>query len=128
MNIYPTGSNVMNAVIIWCAALAAIGAGFAVIWRIFRGVRRMLQKVDQFIDDWNGVSSSPGHPERPGVMVRLERIEHELVPNSGHSLRDAVDRLEHRLDPADSNSLPSRLDRIEVQVNNLQSPSVVIRP
>ncbi|MFF9403830.1 hypothetical protein [Streptomyces sp. NPDC014744] len=66
--------------------------------------------LDEFGDDWNGVEARPGVPERPGVMARLDRIEqkgtersarlaridHELHPNSGQSLRDAVDRVDAR--------------------------------
>jgi hypothetical protein len=41
--------------------------------------------------------------ERPGVMERLDRIErtvgivaHEVRPNGGSSMRDAVDRVDSR--------------------------------
>jgi hypothetical protein len=36
-------------------------------------------------------------------MERLDRIEHELKPNSGGSMRDAIDRVDQRtahLEPA----------------------------
>jgi hypothetical protein len=78
-------------------ALAAIGAAWKVLKPVFSAVRRL----SHFVDDWFGEPERPGVPARPGVMPRLEtmqsdldKIKHELWPNSGGSLRDAVDRLE----------------------------------
>ncbi|MFI8810534.1 MULTISPECIES: hypothetical protein [unclassified Streptomyces] len=68
-----------------------------------RGIRQIMGRVDEFVDDWNGTQARPGVPGRPGVMARLDgieerlgRVEHELHPNSGGSLRDAVDRVDVR--------------------------------
>ncbi|MEU5094956.1 hypothetical protein [Streptomyces sp. NPDC020996] len=98
-----TGVPAVDTVVVWCVATAAIGAGLGLLWRLTRGVRRILTRVDEFVDDWNGVPARPGVPERPGVMTRLDGIEerlasveHELHPNSGSSLRDAVDRVDRR--------------------------------
>lgn len=66
------------------------------------GIRRLVLRVDDFMDDWGGESARPGVPRRPGVMERLDWIEHQLKPNSGESLRDAVNRIETQL-----NSTPS---------------------
>lgn len=56
------------------------------------------------MDDWAGEEERAGVPGRPGVLARLAgfeerlmRVEHELYPNSGQSLRDAVDRAHSRL-------------------------------
>lgn len=86
---------------ILAAALAALTAVVRKVWPIAR-------KIVHFIDDWFGEPDRPGVPERPGVMrqlhtltghaartdARLDAIEYELKPNSGSSLRDAVDRVE----------------------------------
>ncbi|MEU0797184.1 hypothetical protein ABZ342_44580 [Amycolatopsis sp. NPDC005961] len=78
-------------------ALAAVGAAWKVLKPAFLAVRR----ISHFFDDWFGEQARPGVPERPGVMARLEqmqvdldKVKHEMWPNSGGSLRDAVDRLE----------------------------------
>ncbi|MES9587830.1 MULTISPECIES: hypothetical protein [unclassified Streptomyces] len=91
-----TGIAAVDAAVIWSVAAAAIAAGLGLLWRITRGVRRIVSRVDEFIDDWQGTPARSGVPSRPGVMERLDRIEHELHPNSGSSLRDAVDRVDAR--------------------------------
>ncbi|AEW94583.1 MULTISPECIES: hypothetical protein [Streptomycetaceae] len=103
MNEPPTGVPAVDAAGIWCAAAVAIAGGLALLWRVVRAVRRTVHRVDDFIDDWQGVPPRPGVPARPGVMERLDRIEHrvglvvhEVRPNSGSSLRDAVDRVDQR--------------------------------
>ncbi|MFJ2115366.1 hypothetical protein ACIOEX_26310, partial [Streptomyces sp. NPDC087850] len=77
------------------------GVLLGLAWRIARRLGRTIGTVDDFITDWNGVDERPGVPERKGVMLRLDGIgerltavEHELHPNSGASLRDAVDRVD----------------------------------
>lgn len=53
---------------------------------------RLLKRLGDAFDDWQGQPARPGVPERPGVMRRLEMIESELHPNGGSSLRDAINR------------------------------------
>ncbi|WP_406298050.1 hypothetical protein OG948_21200 [Embleya sp. NBC_00888] len=95
------------------SATAATGiTGFA--WRyVVLPIRRIAQRQEEFRQDWDGMPARPGVPERQGVMPRLARIEerqaateertarieHELRPNSGTSLRDAVDRVEQAVTP-----------------------------
>lgn len=77
--------------------------------------------LGDFLDDWKGTPAAPARPgreevlERPGVLARLdhhrdhldslddqlaeqgrqlEEIRHQVLPNGGGSLRDAVGRLE----------------------------------
>jgi hypothetical protein len=68
-----------------------------------RWVGKKWRRVDEFIDDWQGTPARPGVPVRPGVMARLgaievkvEAIEHEVKPNSGSSLADAINRVDRR--------------------------------
>lgn len=72
-------------------ALTIIAGGAAVVAQ----VGRVLKRLADAIDDWQGEPDRPGVPGRPGVMERLAVIEAELHPNHGASLRDVVDRLEH---------------------------------
>lgn len=63
----------------------------------YKLVAPTLRRFRDFLDDWGGEDARPGVPERLGVMARLDRIEHELHPNSGKSLRDQTNRLETAL-------------------------------
>lgn len=76
------------------ATLAAGGAG--AIW-LGRVVAKTGRAVVDMHDDWKGEPDRPGVRGRPGVMERLDRIERELHPNGGSSLRDAVNRVEAKL-------------------------------
>lgn len=99
--------------------IVAVGA---VAWKYLRPPTKGL---NHFLEDWNGDAERPGVPERPGVMQRLQdiddsqartathqsnndamwakygplidRLDHEMHPNSGSSLADAVNRTEAAL-------------------------------
>lgn len=93
-----TGITSVDQAVVWSVALAAIFGALAVLWR---AIRRITQAVENFSEDWQGTPARPGVPARPGMMERvggIERrlgaVEHELHPNSGLSLRDAVNRIE----------------------------------
>nr|WP_223183180.1 MULTISPECIES: hypothetical protein [unclassified Streptomyces] len=102
----------------WAGIIAAVGGAGAVLYRWWRSARRALRRVGQVLTDWAGEEARPGVPARPGVMERLcgiddrlstlDRrttiIEHELHPNSGSSLRDAVDRVDARTARLDKTS------------------------
>ncbi|WP_199881593.1 hypothetical protein [Streptomyces sp. CB03911] len=88
----------MDNLVIWSVAISAILGGLALVWRT---VRRIARLIEEFGEDWRGTPPRPGVPGRRGVMERLDRIEHELHPNSGSSLRDAVDRVEQSVRGSD---------------------------
>lgn len=80
------------------AAAGVTGVAVAVAAAVGRPLRRLSRQNDEFRLDWYGEQARPGRAAVPGVPERLTRIEAELKPNGGGSLRDAVNRLEHRLD------------------------------
>jgi hypothetical protein len=100
-----TGWNITGIL----AVLTGFGALARKVWPYVR-------KFVHLIDDWFGEPERDGVPGRPGVMKRLQdiddhgkrtdrrldAIEHELKPNSGHSLRDVVDRVEAAVAPDES--------------------------
>lgn len=100
-----TGVPALDAVLVWGGAFTLLVGVGGTLWRIARGVTNLTSRAGQFLDDWYGEDSRPGVPARPGVMERLGTLEdglrsvhHEVTPNSGKSLRDAVDRANERLE------------------------------
>ncbi|MFD5297229.1 hypothetical protein ACFWJU_18720 [Streptomyces mutabilis] len=98
-----TGVPAVDTIVVWCLAGTALAGLLVLLWRLARLIIRIVGRLDEVVDDWQGVPARPGVPERPGVMARLDAIEeqissieHELHPNSGASLRDAVDRVDRR--------------------------------
>lgn len=71
---------------------AATAIGLAARW-----ARKRLKGFETFLEDWNGQESRPGVPARLGVLARLERLDAQVHPNHGGSLRDVADRIERQL-------------------------------
>lgn len=78
---------------IWVDPLVALGllglAGGALRWLW----RQVIRPLSLMLQDWHGSPPRPGVPARPGVMVRLERLEAELTPNGGKSVKDRVEKI-----------------------------------
>ena len=65
----------------------------------------LVKRFIHFLDDYFGEESRPGFEGRPGMQERLRAIEmeiecisYEMKPNSGSSIKDAINRIEKRLD------------------------------
>lgn len=79
---------------------AAFVAALALLWKPIGVLLRMIDRVREFLDDWQGEAARPGVRQRAGVMERLEKLEsgmetvtRELHNNGGSSLRDRVDTI-----------------------------------
>ncbi len=97
------------------------------VWPILNAVKRVAERVKDMLDDWFGEPARPGVPERPGVMVRLDRLEHtstaaakssasaayDSKPNGGGS---AMDHLKKELH-AEFANINARLDQITSKEN-----------
>lgn len=80
---------------------------------------RFIKRIVHFFDDYFGEDERPGVAARPGfsermasiekslekgterfstIEYKLDKIDYELRPNSGLSLRDAVNRIEKRVE------------------------------
>ena len=80
------------------AALTALAAAWA---GRMRRERRLLR---QMAADWAGTPARPGVDERPGMMLRMQRVEEaqadlravvaELLPDHGNTMRDMLARIE----------------------------------
>ncbi|WP_180930941.1 hypothetical protein [Streptomyces sp. AJS327] len=99
-----TGIPALDVAVVWGGAVTILAGVGTVVWRAVQGTVRLAGRVDDFMDDWTGAPPRAGVPRRPGVMERvaaieerLQRVGYELYPNSGCSLRDAVDQANERL-------------------------------
>lgn len=87
-----------------------LGAITAII--LFAGkLIKFVKKIIHFLDDFIGEEERPGQAARPGFSQRLfnmencmssvkddiEQIKIEMQPNSGSTIRDAINRIEKRL-------------------------------
>jgi hypothetical protein len=105
-----TGVPAVDTLVLWGLAAAAIAGGLAVVFRGVRWLFRWGHRIGQLVDDLIGTEERPGVPARPGVLERmvgiegqvgdvesrLGRVEHELYPNEGSSLADAIRRVDRR--------------------------------
>lgn len=104
-------------------AIAALLTAATVIIVASIKTSKFIKKVVHFFDDFLGEEERPGVEARPGFSERmsqmeqklekgnekfsiienkLDRIDYELRPNSGTSLRDAVNRIEKRLEEVEA--------------------------
>ena len=105
----------------WLSDLVVIAPWFvALIVLIFVAIKLWPygRKLMHFIDDVAGEPARPGFDARPGLMERVARIEHEITPNHGGSLNDAIRRIEksqvdHRTEnEAKFTTINQRLDEL----------------
>lgn len=83
------------------ATVTAIGVLGVGLHKAIKLVKRFIH----FLDDYFGEEERPGFYGRPGMQERMRIIEEELKhisyemrPNSGTSIKDAINRIEKRLD------------------------------
>jgi len=106
---------VTESIIATATAITAI----TVLIVAFVKTSKFIKKIVHFFDDFLGEEERPGVPYRPGFSERMGAVENsinkiderlgtiefkvqaidkELQPNSGLSVRDAINRIEFRLD------------------------------
>lgn len=119
-------------------AIAAVLTACTVIIIASIKTSRVVKKVVHFFDDYFGEEGRPGVPPRPGfsermssieknlevgaekfatIEYKLDKIDYELRPNSGTSLRDAVNRIEQRLQHVEKRSGVDRRSGTERREN-----------
>jgi hypothetical protein len=79
------------------AAVALVCAVCGLVAWAGRWAWRILRRTTRFLDDYFGEPAHDGLAARPGVMTRLQTVEHiitevhgQVFPNGGTSLRDLV--------------------------------------
>lgn len=106
--------------------ITLLGAWFAIqkfISPFFKRVRKWMTTWENFMDDWFGEEERPGVPKRAGVMERLATLDHELKPNGGGSMKDAINRIETKVGEIDNRLEDGndRFSKIEKRLDNLES-------
>lgn len=91
--------SVLADIVATCGTIIVLGGAYAVM-------RPLARRISNFLSDFEGEPARAGVPERPGLMVRMERLEERLakvdghlVSNGGGSVRDAIDRIELNTHP-----------------------------
>jgi hypothetical protein len=98
--------------------LSVLGAWFAIakfIAPFFKRIRKWTHTWEHFMEDWFGEEARPGVPGREGVMQRLATLDHELKPNGGGSIKDAVNRIETSV-----NKMDARLEEGDKEFNQIE--------
>lgn len=77
----------------------------------FYKASQLTKRFIHFLDDYFGEEERPGFDGRPGMQERLRNLEvevktisYEMKPNSGSSIKDAINRIEKRLDQLEQKS------------------------
>jgi hypothetical protein len=85
--------------------LAATVTAIGVIGVGLHKAIKLTKRFIHFLDDYFGEEERPGFEGRPGMQERLRMLEfelqtisYEMKPNSGTSIKDAVNRIEKRLE------------------------------
>ena len=85
--------------------LAATVTAIGVIGVGLHKAVKLVKRFIHFLDDYFGEEERPGFEGRPGMQERLGYMESEIAcisyemrPNSGSSIKDAINRIEKRLD------------------------------
>lgn len=103
------------------------------VWALLRPVLRSARRTDKTLQrlqlDWFGQEGRPGFPAVPGVPQRLfeveqtlatlrpivERIEKEMHPNGGGSLRDQITKLTTAVEKSEGDRTQTVRDMIEIK-------------
>lgn len=85
-------------------SIAGTLGGITVIVVTAAKISKSIKRFIHFLDDYFGEEARPGFEGRPGMQERLRKIEnevehisYEMKPNSGTSIKDAINRIEKRI-------------------------------
>jgi len=92
-----------------------------VIFPIMKSAKKVIDQVDDFMEDWKGTETREGRIGTPGVMSRLNKIDGELSHNGGSSIKDAVDRIEKKIKEIDDRleNGDKEFDKIEHRLDDI---------
>jgi hypothetical protein len=83
--------------VVVAAGVAALCGALFAVGRLARWVWHTARKLGHLVDDLTGEPERDGHPARPSLMARVGKLEAEMRPNGGSSIKDQLNRMEGRL-------------------------------
>ena len=127
------------------ASVALIGSTIitGAVWLLRKG-SKIIRRVGNFLDDFNGVPARDGVPAVPGVMVRLQKLDEcqtELMDDRAEvkralattdvkvdrefaaiskrldSMEPQVSEIHHEIKPNDGASMKDQLTRVDKTLN-----------
>lgn len=110
------------AVYPWLGSILFLGV--IVIWA-WKNLRPPTKGIEHFLEDWNGEPARPGVPGRPGMMQRVANIETAQITTAEHQTKaDAffevygpiIDKLNHEMHPNSGSSLADAVNRTEASL------------
>lgn len=120
----------LGTVLVSLFVLLTVGG---LVWALLRPVLRSARRTDKALQrltlDWFGQDGRPGFPAIPGVPQRLldveqtlaqlrplvERIDKEMHPNGGGSLRDQITRLTSAVEKSEDARVQTARDMTEIK-------------
>ena len=98
-----------------------IGAITAIILFVAKGLK-LVKKVIHFLDDFIGEEERPGQDARPGFSERLTNMEDCMgtVKDQIESIKENVDSINAEMHPNSGSSIRDALNRIEKRVNQVE--------
>jgi hypothetical protein len=105
--------------------IVGIATVLAVIGWAWKQLKPPTKGIEHFLEDWNGEPARPGVPARPGMMQRVANIESSQVTTATHQTKaDAffekygpiIDKLDHEMHPNSGSSLADAVNRTEASL------------
>lgn len=96
----------------------------AIAWA-WKQLKPPTKGIEHFLEDWNGEPARPGVPAKLGMMQRMENIETSQANTETHQTKTdlwfekygpIIDRLDHEMHPNSGGSLADAVNRTEANL------------
>lgn len=105
--------------------VVGIGLILGVIVWAWKQLKPPSKGIEHFLEDWNGVPDRPGVPGRPGMMQRMATIEASQTITAEHQIKadkffeaygPIIDKLNHEMHPNSGSSMADAVNRTEASL------------
>jgi hypothetical protein len=93
-----TGIDLVDVFVV----VGIVGGALALLWKGGTWLMRIIRRIQDFLDDWNGEPARPGVPARPGFPDRIAALEAESsqVTTTLEGVSSRLARVERKIDTA----------------------------